>query len=430
MARDGEKKSGPQDAIRRADTDLLVYAILLFQVTAMLMLTLRDSPIDTQALVFAFLMPLVTLVCVKVLPVFWPVDQVLLSLVLFLCSVSVVVLTAISRSPVTPMQQGLYICAGLAGMVFGIVFIRHFRPGRVWRVFLTALSLGLVALPMVIGQKKNGASNWIFFFGGKVSVQPSEFVKLSLCLVLAMTLSRRQSGRMALLSIAFGAALCGVLLVERDLGALLLYFLTTVIVFFIATSNALLSLAGLGAGAAGAVGAYYALPYVQKRVAIWENPWSDPADSGYQVIQSLIAIGSGGLFGMGIGLGIPRSIPLYHSDFVFAAICEQFGMVFAICLLAVYALIVMRGISIAMNCRESFHALLCFGVVTMLSLQTMLIVGGNIRLIPLTGVTLPFVAYGGSSMLSGMIGIGMLMGVSSLNRERDMEELRQRRKKS
>ena len=402
MARDGDKKSGQQDAIRRADTHLLVYAILLFQVTAMLMLTLRDSPIDTQSLVFAFLMPLVTLVCVKVLPVFWPVDQVLLSLVLFLCSVSLVVLTAISRSPVTPMQQGLYVCAGLAGMVFGIVFIRHFRPGRVWRVFLTALSLGLVALPMVIGQKKNGASNWIFFFGGKVSVQPSEFVKLSLCLVLAMTLSKRQSGRMALLSIAFGAALCGVLLVERDLGALLLYFLTTVIVFFIATSNALLSLAGLGAGAAGAVGAYYALPYVQKRVAIWQNPWSDPADSGYQVIQSLIAIGSGGLF----------------------------GMVFAICLLAVYALIVMRGISIAMNCRESFHALLCFGVVTMLSLQTMLIVGGNIRLIPLTGVTLPFVAYGGSSMLSGMIGIGMLMGVSSLNRERDMEELRQRRKKS
>ena len=127
---------------------------------------------------------------------------------------------------------------------------------------------------------------------------------------------------------------------------------------------------------------------------------------------------------MGLGLGMPRMIPLYHSDFVFAAICEQFGMIFALCLLAVYVLIILRGISIAMSCRDGFHALLSFGIVTFLGLQTLLIVGGNIRLIPLTGVTLPFIASGGSSMVSCLTGIGMLLGVSSLNAQRDEEDVR------
>ena len=203
---------------------------------------------------------------------------------------------------------------------------------------------------------------------------------------------------------------------------------TCVLVFGYALSQATgkrwFTFAGLGAGAAGAVGAYFMFDLVKQRVSIWRNPWADAAGSGYQLIQSLIAIGSGGVLGMGLGLGMPRMIPLYHSDFVFAAICEQFGMVFALCLLAVYALIILRGISIAMSCREGFHALLAFGIVAILGLQTLLIVGGNIRLIPLTGVTLPFIASGGSSMVSCLTGIGLLLGISSLNADRDEDDVR------
>ena len=309
-------------------------------------------------------------------------------------------------------------------MIAGIVFIRHFRHWNRWKIVFMLLSLGFIALPLVIGETKYGAKNWIEGIPDVVGLQPSEFVKVSLLVVLAGCLCERQSRVMKVLSILFGAALCGVLLLERDLGALLLYFLTTVILYFLATSNGLLSLAGLGAGAAGAVAAYYMFDVVKERVSIWRNPWADAADSGYQLIQSLIAIGSGGLLGMGLGLGMPRMIPLYHSDFVFAAICEQFGMIFALCLLAVYVLIILRGISIAMSCRDGFHALLSFGIVTFLGLQTLLIVGGNIRLIPLTGVTLPFIASGGSSMVSCLTGIGMLLGVSSLNAQRDEEDVR------
>ena len=410
-------------ALKRADTSLLLYAITLFQASAMLLLTLRTEPIDTQSLMLAFALPAVTWLLVKGLPRIWRIDRVILTLVMFLCSVSVVTLTAIARSPETPLTQAIYIGAGLVGMLAGIVFIRLFKKWGRWKLVFMALSLAFIALPLVIGETKNGAKNWIKLVEG-TGLQPSEFVKVSLMVVLAACLSERQSKAMKIAAIVFGAALCVVLLLEHDLGALLLYFLTTVILYFLATSNGLLSLAGLGAGAAGAVGAYYLLPYVKKRVVNWQNPWADSSGGGYQVIQSLIAIGSGGLIGMGLGLGMPRMIPLYHSDFVFAAICEQFGMIFALCLLAVYVLIIMRGISIAMSCRDGFHALLAFGIVTLLGLQTLLIVGGNIRLIPLTGVTLPFIAAGGSSMVSCLTGIGMLLGISSLNADRDEDDVR------
>ncbi|MBQ8954239.1 MAG: FtsW/RodA/SpoVE family cell cycle protein [Clostridia bacterium] len=423
MARRTGEIDAMKQALRRADTSLLLYAVVLFQASAMLLLTLRTEPIDTQALLLAGAMPAVTLLLVKGLPKIWKIDRVVLTLVLFLCSVSIVTLTAIARAAVTPLTQALYIAVGLVGMVVGIVFIRHFRHWNRWKIVFMLLSLGFIALPLAIGETKYGAKNWIEVLPDLVSVQPSEFVKMSLMVVLAACLSERQSRAMKVLSILFGAALCGVLLLERDLGALLLYFLATVILYFLATSNGWLSLAGLGAGAAGAVGAYFMFDLVKERVSIWRDPWADATDSGYQLIQSLIAIGSGGLFGMGLGLGMPRMIPLYHSDFVFAAICEQFGMVFALCLLAVYVLITLRGISIAMSCRSGFHALLAFGIVAILGLQTLLIVGGNIRLIPLSGVTLPFIAAGGSSMVSCLTGVGMLLGISSLNADQDEDDV-------
>jgi cell division protein FtsW (lipid II flippase) len=229
--------------------------------------------------------------------------------------------------------------------------------------------------------------------------------------------------------IGFAAVCCGILLLQRDLGAVLLYFLTTVFMYYAATSNAFITLSGLGMGAGAAVVAYRLIPLVQTRVALWKNPWSDPTDKGLQLVQALIAIGSGGLFGMGLGLGRPRSIPLYYSDFIFAAITEEFGLIFAIGVLTVYVLIIMRGLIVAFNARTSFHSLSSLGLVVILGLQTMLIVGGNTKLIPLTGVTLPLVCYGGSSLVSTFFSMGVLLGISSMNAEdeaRDIERIEMR----
>lgn len=406
---------------QRSDTTLLSYTVILFQFTALLLLSLKTQPLDLQALSMAIGLPLATLIVVVIVPRIWPVDRVVLVLMLFLCSIGLVTLQDIAKSPITPRNQGVFMLAGLMAMLMAVVFIRRIRAWEKWVPYLMGLSLLALASPLVIGQWQYGAKNWIKL--GPISVQPSEFVKLSLMVVLAASFSGRRDRKSLLITLGFAACCCGLLLVARDLGAVLLYFGVTVMLYYIATSNLLVTGAGLAAGVLGAVASYHLFPHVKKRVEVFLNPWADPLDKGYQIVQALIAIGSGGMLGMGLGLGLPRNIPLYHSDFVFAAISEEFGCLFALCMLAVYVLIIMRGVSIAMSARTGFHSLLAFGVVAMMGLQAFTIVGGVIKLIPLTGVTLPFVSAGGSSLVSSMAGMGLLLGISSINAEEDAGDL-------
>ncbi len=421
------KQTKQKGGRRGRDDGMLTWIIILFQTSAMLLLTFKTDPIDMQALNLAVAMPAVTLLVLKGFPRIWPIDRTVLSMVMMLCSVSVVTLTGIARASITPLTQAIYIAVGLVVMMIAIAFIRWLRNWKKWVPFMVIVSFGLLAAPIVIGSVVNGAKNWIVIKSGGVtlfSLQPSEFVKVSLIFILASMLSGKRKLKETIVPLIISAGFCVVLLLQKDLGALLLYFFTTLILHFIATSNLGITGMGIAAGCGGAWLAYRYMPYLRRRIAAWVNPWSDPSDSGHQIIQALVAIGSAGWLGMGLGLGLPRNIPLYSSDFIYAAICEEFGFVFALLLLAVYAVIVMRGISIAMNARTSFHSLLSFGIISMLAFQTLLIVGGNIRLIPLTGVTLPFVAEGGSSMVSYMAAIGLLLGVSSLNAEADEDDRR------
>jgi len=413
-------------ALMRSNTRLLLSAVMLFQAVCMLLIALQPGETNFQALILAFALPMTTMIVTNLMGKIWPVDRAILIMVLFLCSVGIITLSDIAKSNITPRTQAIYACVGLLAMFVGAGFIRKWKK---WKKHMPVLMiLCLLALlspwaPAPIGGWYQGARNWIHL--GPISGQPSEFMKPILILILASGLSNHPRFAKCLVPIGFAAACCAVLLSERDLGALLLYFLTTVSMYFVATSNAFISLSGLGMGAAAAVIAYKALPYVQDRVAIWQNPWSDPQESGYQLIQSLIAIGSGGLFGMGLGMGMPRDIPLYHSDFIFASITEEFGLIFAIGLLAVYVLIIMRGLIVAFNARTSFHSLAAFGLVIMLGLQTMLIAGGNTKLLPLSGVTLPLVCYGGSSLVSTFFSMGLLLGLSSMNAEDEARDIGQ-----
>ncbi len=413
-------------ALMRSNTRLLLSGVLIFQALAMALLAFKDGAVSVQALVLAAALPLVTLLAVNGMGRLWPVDRAVLILVMLLVSIGVITLSAIARSESTPRTQAVYAGIGLAAMFIGAAFVRAWKHWKKFAVPLAALCLLALASPWVLGQWHQGARNWITIVPDRLTLQPSEFMKPVLVVVLAAGFANRPRFVKCLPAIGFAAACCAVLLSERDLGAVLLYFLTTVLMYYAATSNALLTLAGLGMGCAAAVIAYHAFPYVQDRIAIWINPWSDPQGTGYQLVQALIAIGSGGLFGMGLGLGSPRNIPLYHSDFIFASMAEEFGLVFAVCVLAVYVVIILRGLIVAMNARTSFHSLTAFGLVVLLGLQTMLIVGGNTKLLPLSGVTLPLVSSGGSSLVSTMFSMGLLLGISSMNAEdeaRDIEQL-------
>ena len=422
----GSNIEGMRKALMRSNTRLLLSAVMIFQFTAMLLISLQEKPVDTQALILAVALPAVTWLVVMAFGRLWPIDRAILILALLLCSVGIITLSDIARAKITPLTQAIYALAGIVAMAVGVVFIRSVRHWKKWILPGMVLCLGALASPWAFGSVQNGARNWITIIPDRLTIQPSEFIKPALILILAAALSGRPRFVKCLPAIGFAAVCCGILLIQSDLGAVLLYFLTTLILYFAATSNWLITLGGLGVGVAGSVLAYKLVPYVQTRVAIWQNPWSDPTDSGAQIVQALIAIGSGGLFGMGLGLGRPRNIPLYHSDFIFAAIAEEFGLIFSICLLAVYVLIIMRGLVVAMNARTSFHSLTAFGIVAMLGLQTMLIVGGNTKLIPLTGVTLPLISSGGSSLVSTFLSFGILLGISSMNAEdeaRDIDRL-------
>ena len=414
-------------ALLRSNTRLLLSAVMLFQTAAMLLIAFQKETVNVQALVFAAALPMATWLVAMLMGRLWPVDRAILIMALFLCSVGLITLSDIARSNVTPRTQAFYALGGVGAMFVGAALIRAFRGWKKYMPVLMALCVFALLTPFLpkIGISKYGARNWVGIPGGP-SVQPSEFMKPIMILCLAAGFANRPRFLKCVPAIGFAAACCAVLLAEKDLGAVLLYFLTTVLMYYAATSNAFITLSGMGMGAGAAVIAYRALPYVQDRIAIWQNPWSDPENVGYQLIHSLIAIGSGGLFGMGLGLGQPRKIPLYHSDFIFSAITEEFGLIFAIGVLAVYVMIILRGLVAAFNARTSFHSLAAFGLVIMLGLQTMLIVGGNTKLLPLTGVTLPLICYGGSSLVSTFFSMGILLGITSMNAEdeaRDIELL-------
>ena len=414
-------------ALMRSNTRLLLTAVVIFQALAMLLIALKPETASLQQLIFAVAIPLTTILVTNLMGKIWPVDRAILILVLLLASVGLIALSDVCRSEETPRDQAIYALAGVLAMFAGAALIRGLSDWKKRTPLLMALcALALMTpwLPGPIGGWHDGARNWIHL--GPISGQPSEFMKPVLIVILAAGFSNRARFARCLPYIAFAALCCGILLSERDLGALLLYFLTTVLMYYVASSNGALCLAGLGMGAGAAVIAYNAMPYVQDRVAIWKNPWSDPLDAGYQIVRALAAIGSGGLFGMGLGLGMPRSVPLYHSDFIFTSIAEEFGLIFSIALMAVYVLIIMRGLIVAMNARTSFHSITAFGLVAILGLQALLIIGGNTKLLPLTGVTLPLVSYGGSSLVSCFFSMGVLLGISSMNAEdeaRDIEKI-------
>lgn len=405
------RNNNQERTFRRDPGKLLSSAVMLFYFSAFLLLWLKDFAWQAAALAVA--VPVMIWLGVNFLPRLFPADKLLLSLTNFLCALGVLMLYA--TNPAYAYQQAVYYGVGLVAMVVCIYLVRIIKHWRIPVYLLMPVSLALLALPLIIGREINGAKNW--FYVGSLSVQPSEIVKLSLLLIISHFMSRRKF----LPWLIFAVGCLGLLMLQKDLGTALMYYGVTLMLYYASSSNLLLTGIGLAGGAGAAVLGYKMFAHVKRRVAIWQNPWSDYDNAGYQLVQGLMAIASGGMFGVGLGLGSPRTIPVYHTDFIFAVICEQFGVIFGLCVLLMYVAIIWRGATTAMAARTSFHGLLAMGATLMIGLQTFVIIGGVIKLIPLTGVTMPFVSYGGTSLVSSMCLIGLLQGVASLN-EDDLDE--------
>ena len=382
-------------------------AVMLFYFCAFLLIACKDFA--WQGFALALAVPAMIWVGTNFLPKLFPSDRLLLSLTNFLCALGVLVLY--STEPDYAYHQAMYYGVGILAMIVCVWIVRLVRSWRIPVLLLIPLSLALLVLPLVIGRETNGAKNW--FYVGGISVQPSEIVKLTLIIVI----SRFMADRRLIPWLGFSVACLGVLMLQADLGTALLYYGVALMLYFASSGNPVLMLCGIGGGVGAALLGYQKFAHVKKRVAIWLDPWSDYDNAGYQLIQSLMAIASGGVLGVGLGLGSPTTIPVYHTDFIFSVICEQFGMLFGSCVLLMYVAIIWRGTSIAMAARTRFHGLLAMGCTAMLGLQTFIIIGGVIKLIPLTGVTMPFVSYGGTSLVACLCLIGLIQGVSSVNED-------------
>ena len=392
---------------RRDKARGMTAASMLFFFAGFMLLGFKAG--EWQCFLLAAAVPALIFAGDEILPHLFPSDRLLLCLTNFLCALGVLILYRIS--PSRGLTQALNYGVGVGGMVLSAQVVRHVKSWKLLTVLLMAASIGLLALPLLIGKEQNGAKNWIWI--GSHSIQPSEIVKLALLLCISYLLSRRK----VLLSILFGGACLAMLMLQKDLGTALLYFGLCLSLLFAATGSLILLGAGLAGGAGAAVAGYNMFKHVKDRLAIWQDPWKYANDAGYQLVYSFIAIANGGLWGTGLGLGNAYStIPEAYNDFIFPVILNEFGQIFGIIVVLMYLFIVIRAVMIARRSNTLFHALLSVGCAAIITLQTFVIIGGNIKLIPLTGVTLPFISYGGTSMLSSLCMIGFLQGVASRNR--------------
>jgi cell division protein FtsW (lipid II flippase) len=322
--------------------------------------------------------------------------------------------------------QLLWFAVGLAAMVTVAYLFRDESILRHYKYTWAVAGALLMLVTLLFGREVNGARLWLDI--GPISFQPGEFIKIVLVVFLAAYLAERRAllagafrrvGPIAvpplpylLPMLAMFAVVMLIVVVMNDLGTGLLFFGIFLTMLFVATGRRSYVLIGLLLFVAGSVVAHRLFSHVATRVDTWLDPFADPLGNGYQNLQALYAFGRGGLFGEGLGQGLTGFVPQVHTDFIFTALAEELGLIGAFAILAFALLLIFRGLRVAMRAHDDFSALLAVGLTASLGIQTLIIAAGNLKLVPLTGITFPFLSYGGSSLLASFIVIGLLMAIS------------------
>lgn len=318
------------------------------------------------------------------------------------------------------LKQLIWYTVGIAIFILVVVLFPSLTNFSKYKWFYMICTLILMSLGSLFGKEVFGSKNWIDI--GGVTFQPTEFGKLALVAYLASSLqhygkdikgksdlkrikSLIEPGIVVMISL-------GLMVYQKDLGSALLFFAISVTMLYIATSNFKYVLICLVLFMIGGFISYKLFGHVRLRILIWGDPWKYGYDQGHQVVQSLISIATGGLFGTGLGLGYPIMVPVVTTDFIFAAISEEMGILTGLAMLILYFLLFYRCMRVPIYGKDSFSRLLAVGYSTMLAAQVLVIVGGVVGAIPLTGITLPLVSYGGSSMIVTFFSLGILQKIS------------------
>ena len=359
-------------------------------------------------------------------------DGTLLPLVALLHGVGYVMITRLDQRLAS--LQTTWSLIAVAAFVATLLFVQRATDLARYKWTLFVGGAALLLLPMVpgLGYSVGGAEIWVNL--GPINFQPGEFAKLAFAIFFAGYLAERRELIAAgtwkigpirlpeprhILPIFVAWAFSVVVMVgQKDLGSSLLFFTLFVVMMWVATERAAYLVLGAVMFGGAAFAAWRTFDHVQTRVDIWIDPWSRSLDKGYQIVQALYGIADGGVVGTGLGRGSPDKVPEAQNDFIFAAIGEELGLIGASAVLMSYLLIIGAGLRIALRTDHTFEKLLAVGLTTIVGVQAFIIMGGVIKVVPLTGITLPFVSYGGSSLLSNYILLALLLRLSDAGARR------------
>lgn len=335
------------------------------------------------------------------------IDKGLLNNMTLLLSFGFIILTRLDFSKA--VKQLIIVAVSLAASFFVPVLIRKISILRRLKWIYVALGIVCLSVVLLLGQVTHGAKNFYTIAG--VTIQPSEFVKVIFVFAVAAMLYHKKRFSTYVISAVVAAVHVLILVASKDLGSALIFFVTYMAILLVASKNYLYLTFGLAAGSAAAVAAYKVFTHVQVRVQAFLDPFSVIDNEGYQITQSLFAIACGGFFGTGLMKGVPDDIPYVESDFIFSAIAEEMGVLAAVCMLIICVTCFLTFMKNAMSVQDSYYRLVAVGLGVMYIFQVFLTVGGGIKFIPLTGVTLPFVSYGGSSVLVSIFVFAIMQGI-------------------
>lgn len=419
---------------RASELGLLIWPCMIGAVGLVQLHLIRATPWSMREIILALMVPLLALSTHAWLSLYRPfADRLLLPVSLTLAALGL--LTVERLRPDLGLRQAAWLALGLGGIIVGGWLASH----RAWllryRYVAGALGLTLTAATLIFGVDPNGSGARLWFSVGGVSVQPVELLKILLVVWLAGYLHehgdviRYASSQLGplrlppvpyLIPLGLVFALTELLLViQRDLGAGLLISLVFILMIFVASGRVSLLVVGVLSVLLAAFFAASIIDHVGLRVATWLDPWAQADTGGYQIVQGLMALANGGLLGTGLGLGSPTLVPAVHTDFSIVAIVEELGLAGGVAVLILYALLLHCGFKIALALEDGYSQLLAAGLTIVLGVQTLLILGGVLKVLPLTGITLPWISYGGSSIIANALIVGMLLGLSPVEDQSD-----------
>ena len=389
--------------------------LMLINILALLLLMTFNTELEKNTIYLAIGLIFTIFISSFVLYKISSGDNYIFLIVTMLISIGIIMIYRIN--PNLGFKQVMWF--GIGMMVFFISYFTIKKMKNLDKMLYLYLGISFVLFlaTLIFGTKNKGATNWIIIFGS--SFQPSEVIKILFIFSLASYYVNKEKYNNKLIFLAAVYAHIGFLFIQRDLGTAMLFYLLFMSILYVYEEDRRLLLYNIaGAVVLGMLG-YFMFSHVRVRVETWLNPWEDIGGKGYQITQSLFAIASGGFFGTGIGLGHPEFIPEVHNDFIFSAICEEMGVLTGIAVIFLFLIIVYRGVKITLQQQNQFFRIIALGITLMFGYQAFIILGGVTKMIPLTGITLPFVSYGGSSLVSSFAALGILQVASE---ELDIEQ--------